>query len=125
MTFDWANYLHLAEELVRSKDKRLSEETYMRTAISRSYYSVFCTARNHARDREGFIPSRTGDDHGKVISHFRGAGDYKRRKIGTDLDRLRIDRGKADYNDDVQNLDNLSNVTISRAREVLRLIGRL
>ena len=126
MTFDWSNYLHLAEELVRNKPPLLpSEEACMRTAISRSYYSAFCTARNHARDQESFRPSRAGEDHGRVIRHFRGAPDHKRRKIGTDLDRLRIDRGRADYDDNVPRLDRLTQMSLSQAKEVLRKIKQL
>jgi hypothetical protein len=125
MSFDWANYLLLANELFRSKDKLPSEEACMRAAISRSYYSAHCTARNHARDREGFTPSRTGEDHINVIRHFLGAGDHKRKKIGAELDRLRIDRGKADYHDNVSSLNSLTTVSLSRAKQVLDTIRRL
>lgn len=125
MSFDWAKYLDLAKELIRNKGNLSSEEACLRAAISRSYYSAFCTARNHARDKEGFVLSRTGEDHGKVIRHFLRAPDHKRKKIGTDLDRLRIERAKADYDDSYVHLEKISPMWTNRAEEVIRTIGRL
>jgi len=40
MSFDWIEYIYLAEKLL---DK--PEESSLRTSISRSYYGIFCIAR--------------------------------------------------------------------------------
>lgn len=125
MSFDWAQYLNLAKDLIRDKDKLSSEEACLRAAISRSYYSAYCTARNRARDLESLMLSKTGEDHRKVVEHYIRSSEYKKKKIGSDLDRLRIDRAKADYNDRINNLGKMSSISTQMAERILGLIKRL
>ena len=53
MSFDWTEYLNLADILVRDRASYTNEEACFRAAISRAYYYAFCSARNRARDVEG------------------------------------------------------------------------
>lgn len=46
MSFDWHLYVALASELLETAKTEGMEEAYFRSSISRSYYGVFCIARN-------------------------------------------------------------------------------
>jgi len=46
MSFDWRTYLQLADALIKHQTATVPQEAYLRSAISRSYYGVFCIARN-------------------------------------------------------------------------------
>jgi len=100
MSFDWAEYFYLAQELNGTPTMPYSEEAKLRAIISRAYYAAFCQARNHLRDTTSYIPSRTKDTHWEVITHFRDNRNSERRKIGQDLGRLFEYRKQADYEDD-------------------------
>jgi len=98
MSFDWSQYLRLAEELAGQGSTSPCQEAKWRSSVSRSYYAAFCTARNHLRDMDGVtIPSE--GVHKFVRETFVKSGDMSRKQIGTSLDRLRIDRNKTDYDD--------------------------
>jgi len=97
MNFNWQLYLDLAYELIeRQKEKRL-EEAYLTSAISRSYYCVFCTIRNLLRKKEERIPKK--DVHRFVIDYYKNFADLKERQFGLSLDRLRVARIDSDYGD--------------------------
>lgn len=46
MSFDWYSFYRLAVELAANQRITDITEAYFRTAVNRSYYSVFCRARN-------------------------------------------------------------------------------
>jgi len=97
MSFNWGDYLALADTLARQSGSPGPEEAALRSAISRSYYAAFCSARNAAETRKEITPSKTGKDHELVIRHFEKSHDLHRRKIGMNLRRLRDNRNHADY----------------------------
>ena len=105
MTFDWREYLILAENLCTNSHTFPNQEACFRVAISRAYYAAFCTARNYAKDYDRLILRKTGEDHRIVKDHYSFANDShiqqqrKRRQIGINLDRLINLRNKADYDD--------------------------
>jgi hypothetical protein len=99
MSFDWADYLKLAEALTRDPVSPGPEEASLRTAISRAYYAAYRNASNLAASRGEIILSGLASDHGFVINHFQNAADPTRQKIGARLSRLRGNRNKADYDD--------------------------
>ncbi len=119
MSFDWAEYLNLADRLVRDKALFTSDEACFRAAISRAYYSAFCAARNRARDRDGLIVTNTVSDHRLVKDHYERAPDRSRQKIGVWLDRLRLNRNQADYADAISGTVSLCNSSLARAHNVL------
>ena len=50
MSFDWREYLVLAEALLQARTRLAQEEACCRAAVSRAYYAVYGVARNRARD---------------------------------------------------------------------------
>ena len=88
MSFDWVDFLTLADALVHDPNSPGPEEASLRSAISRAYYAAFHVARNFGRDRGEFTPTETGQDHWLVKRHFISSSDRTRQKIGLDLDRL-------------------------------------
>jgi hypothetical protein len=66
MTFDWYQYLALAEYLYDNCDTFPNREACLRAAISKAYYAAFCSARNYARDFDRLVLDETAKDHGSV-----------------------------------------------------------
>lgn len=90
MSFDWRDYVLLSEELAKR-----SEESCLRSSISRAYYGVFCIARN----KRSYQKYKGVDVHGKVIAEYKSSKDKALRKVGWSLDELRKARNDADYNE--------------------------
>ncbi|VXD11344.1 conserved hypothetical protein [Planktothrix serta PCC 8927] len=98
MRFSCKCYLQLAEELIScSKSPDLSTEAYFRSSISRSYYGLFLIARQ-VMESEGFICLRGSEAHKQVQDHFLNSDDNNYQLVGTELQDLRRQRNKADYN---------------------------
>lgn len=123
MTFNWVEYLNLADTIVRERARFSNDEACYRAAISRAYYATFCTARNRARDREGLAVTNTGADHNLVKNHFQRAPDKSRQKIGLWLDRLRGNRNDADYLD--RNLSNAASLCASSLAQARNALNEL
>lgn len=98
MSFDWQNYLIVAKELCgRANGEMPTQEAKLRCAISRSYYSAFCSSKNFIKSK-GQVFNKEKNIHEEVKKWF--AGNDKDRdylNIANNLDRLRIARNKADY----------------------------
>jgi uncharacterized protein (UPF0332 family) len=126
MSFDWADFLTLADALVSDPNSPGPEEASLRTAISRAYYAVFRVALNFVRDRGEFTPTQTGQDHWLVRDHFRSSSQRIRRKIGLDLGRLYDNRRNADYDDVLSGRpDSLAQSSVAVAQNVLNALGSL
>ena len=125
MSFNWAEYLNLAEALIRERATFASEEACFRAAISRTYYSAFCAARNRARDIEGLKVKGSAEDHRLIRQHYQKSPHRERRKIGNWLARLRKRRNRADYDDIIRELDRLSATSLTQAREILNALKTL
>lgn len=125
MSFDWREYFALAQELSgQAGVTSAGTEARLRSALSRAYYAAFCQARNHLRDREGErLPE--AQVHTYVRDRFRDSADAARQQIGHHLNRLRIDRNKADYNDMVPGLDKMVVLDMEMAQQVLIQLSRL
>jgi hypothetical protein len=125
VSFDWSEYLNLAQELVGQAASPPSQEARLRAAISCAYYAAFCESRNHLRDREGHRGPSGGRIHQFVRDQFKGSSDRSRRQIGYDLDGLRSDRNKADYDDSIANLNGMVAMDIVLASRVISMLKRL
>lgn len=126
MSFPWGDYLKAAEALIQARNTFAPPEARYRAAISRTYYAAYCTARNHARDREGYTPVASGADHRRVAEHYREGISRKHHKIGETLTRLLIERNRADYDDDIdQDLRRLAQFVVQDARQVFALLQQL
>lgn len=118
MSFDWTEYLDLAEHL-SGKGGTCSQEAALRSATSRAYYAAFRSARDVAEQRLGFVPTRSGKDHGLVQRHFKQSG---RKDIAKKLGRMHGWRTQCDYDEEVQRLSKITNSTIRYSGEVLNLL---
>jgi len=97
MSFDWSEYLTLAQELTSASTSSPIQEAHLRAAISRAYYAAFCKARNYLLNKEGYLTPRGVNVHWDVIMKFEGSGDLGRKKVGTLLNSLRGLRNIVDY----------------------------
>ena len=93
MPFDWQEYLQLARALAAYEPTDALREAALRSAVSRAYFAAFCRARNHERERRGFVPKGVGD-HGRLKNHLRTTG---RRRHASLLAQLQIWREQCDY----------------------------
>ena len=125
MSFAWVEYLTVAEALVHQRGTLAPEEACCRAAISRAYYAAYGAARNHARDVEGLGLVQTGDDHQRVLRHYRRTAAPAHQAIGELLFRLRQARAQADYADTLPNAVPRAYAALRRARRVCALVEAL
>jgi len=126
MSFDWKSYLQLAHELIQHQNPAIPQEAYLRSAISRAYYAVFCIAKNFLI-RNGVTIPRV-DTHKFVRKRYMNSRDPIEQKIGKDLNYLWYRRKDADYEDlatfDVRRTTNAYQVA-SRILNHLASIGAI
>jgi len=125
VSFDWSEYLNLAQEMAGLAVGPSSQDAKLRSAVSRAYYAAFCKARNHLRDKEGHRIPPSGDAHIYVREQFQNSTDRLRRGMGSTLNRLRIDRNKVDYDDVVKRLPSMTTSVLRQAARVISDLGRL
>lgn len=125
MTFDWSEYLKLAQELAGDGAGLPNEESKLRSSVSRAYYAAFCKARNHLRDIDGYQISQHVNVHKHVRDQFKDCSNKSRKKIGTDLDRLRKRRNKADYDDFVNKLPQLAITSLKLSHNIISALNTL
>lgn len=127
MSFDWSEYFRLAFDLdvrARSEANLQAQEAKWRTAISRAYYAAWCKARNKLRD-EGSADTSCLQDHGCVIRKFQESSDPARRQIGITLSRMIDNRRRADYQDTVARIADVSNAQLLLGQDVIPQIDKL
>lgn len=116
MSFVWRNFLELAKGLPKNN------ETEQRTAISRAYYAVFCTARDLLINSNISVPPNV-DSHTRVRDLYDLSGDFESQRISQTLDRLRLSRNSADYDTTYNgNLEKAALRDISRSEKALQMI---
>jgi uncharacterized protein (UPF0332 family) len=94
MPFEWISFLNVAERLIAAPEAGI-EEAYFRSAVSRTYYGLFGTVRQTVEKKgQRFSPINI---HSQVIKFLKRSKNPLERKIGAELDRLRKERVKADY----------------------------
>jgi hypothetical protein len=120
MPFDWGEFLTIAGELA----PRVDNEAAARTAISRAYYAALGRAATWLRS-EG-VPISSLRIHGEVWRAFQNSRDPRRAAIGRDLDWLRQQRNRADYDGSTQDgLPFLASEAVVRAAAILRALDDL
>ncbi len=125
MSFAWLDYFTLAQELVGQAVTPAGQEARLRSAVSRAYYAAFCQARNHLRDKENCSLPSDAQVHTFVRDQFKDSLDPIRSQIGHDLNRLRIDRNKVDYDDLVPGLGKMTIGDMALAQRVLLRLSEL
>jgi uncharacterized protein (UPF0332 family) len=123
MSFDWEDFLKVAEILHDGASGAKLEEAMFRIAISRAYYAAFCLCRNWKEDNGKTIPAK--DAHKFIIELYENSEDEIEIAIGQKLRRLRHRRNEADYDDEVNNLDKLSLLALKDSREILDALAKL
>jgi uncharacterized protein (UPF0332 family) len=123
MSFDWGDFLKVAEILHDGASGAKLEEAMFRIAISRAYYAAFCLCRNWKEDNGKTIPAK--DAHKFIIELYENSEDEMEIAIGQKLRRLRHRRNEADYDDEVNNLDKLSRLALKDSREILDALAKL
>ena len=113
-TFDWVDYLTLAQELGQRPDAAA-----LRSTISRAYYAAYCKARQQLRESGLNVPSNS---HKWLWDHYRNSQDPSWRSIGVNGDRLRRSRNRADYDDSFPGLASAVVSSITRAGQVLQTL---
>lgn len=123
MSFDWYDYYRLSFELKRIKDNPINiPEAFLRSSVSRAYYSSFHIALNYAQQHLDFNPARNGNDHKNLPVIYRST---KMFDISDWLVDLRNYRTKCDYEDNVQNLEKICITSIYISNELITLIKKL
>lgn len=125
MTFDWYQYLVLAEHLYDNRDTFPDREACLRGVISRAYYAAFWSARNDAETFDKLELDGSGKDHGSVRNYYMKSRDTKKRKVGSLLGRLRDFRNEADYLDTIESAEDLAKTAISQSTEVHKLLKQI
>lgn len=120
MSFDWCKYVILADDLMGATKTEDMEEAYFRSSISRSYYGVFCLARN----KKNLQKYEGKNVHRKVIDEYKNSGSKTEKKVGHNLDELRRLRNCADYKEDYRIDKNVADRAIGLAKTVLPQIGQ-
>lgn len=117
MSFDWKDYVYLAEELLKK-----TGESYLRSSISRAYYGAFCIARN----KKGYQNYRLkpGENiHWIVINTYKNSSNTNEQNIGRILDKLRKTRNDADYNEGKSINRNLAERIVISSKQILSHFG--
>jgi uncharacterized protein (UPF0332 family) len=101
MSFDWEQYLSLAEYMQGHVADFPDAEACYRSVISRAYYAAMCLCRNYVKEHEG--KEFSGDIHKALQNYLKENPHNKiRTRIGNQLQQLHQDRVKADYYDDMR-----------------------
>lgn len=126
MSFDWSEYLILAQELASTSITSALEEAKLRSAISRAYYAAFCKARNYLIYEDREVIPRNANVHQYVIDKFETSAQKDRQTIGFLLRHMRSIRNIIDYQDRFhRNLKKTATGVLTEAAEVLRLLSVL
>ena len=67
MSFDWNDYVTLADWLLTNAEPPKTPEAEQRSSISRAYYGAFRLTRDLAEKRRLYVPTGTGADHGDSV----------------------------------------------------------
>jgi uncharacterized protein (UPF0332 family) len=125
VTFPWSEFSRLASWLVDEGSRCPSEEAAHRSAISRAYYAAFRTALDWGERRKLLKPTGTGADHEAVIGTLRRQVSPVAKRTGVQLDRLRRQRARADYEAVFLNVAREARAAVAEADSVLQQLGRL
>jgi uncharacterized protein (UPF0332 family) len=116
MTFDWRKFFELAQDLASRRDSEAS----LRSAVSRAYYAVHCSARDLAR----LNTSGARDAHKIVIEYYENRRG-RAWSVGNTLAILLRERKHADYDDAPAVTPAKASTSIIRAQTALENLAKL
>ena len=126
MSFNWSEYLSLAQELTSSSGTSPIQEAHLRAAISRAYYAAFCKVRNHLIDKQGYTIPVGVNVHRLVVNEFKNSSDVTRKTVGNLLHHLRSIRNIVDYEDTFSgNQLGKTKGALVEAERIIKLLGTL
>ena len=117
MSFDWSDFLTLADALATT-DWDGNREASLRTAISRAYYAAFGEARLRLRSVL-LATRRSAAEHGDIATFYATRYGEQGAEVAAVLGRLRNRRNAADYDDDLAEVEALCNLSIEDAHNLL------
>lgn len=123
MIFDWSEFLPIADALADA-DWDLNREASLRTAISRAYYAAFGVARSRVRSLRSET-RRSAAEHGEVAAFYAARFGERGEEVAAVLGRLRSRRNSADYDDALETVEDICNLSIEDARNLLTLLATL
>lgn len=90
MSFDWAEYLWLAQALCGAQvsGPPAGIEARQHAAVSRAYYAAYVLARNRLMNLDGIAIAARANPHQFVGSNYQQSGDPQRARIGIELGRV-------------------------------------
>ena len=98
-----------------------ADESDWRSAVSRAYYAAFHAARDLLSDL-GFRVPRAGQAHAYLWLRLSNCGDPQVQLAGSDLNRLRRERNRSDY-DIEQTLDHADTfLQILAAKRIVQVL---
>jgi uncharacterized protein (UPF0332 family) len=96
MSFDWNEYLRLAQHL-----SGLANNAASRSAVSRAYYSAFHAASLSVESNKITTnPRYSRDRHLQIWNIYMDSANKECRRIGNSGQRLKWERQEADYDPD-------------------------
>ncbi len=129
MSFDWQNYLYLAKGLSGNPVSGTeNQEAKFRSAISRAYYAAFHVAKDYACNNSQPPDQNAENIHKEIREWFHSNPHRLAKQIGDDLNRLRINRNKADYDGNMGSLSIVKSITqdaVKRAEYIVTNISSL
>lgn len=99
MSFDWGEYIRLADELRQTPATDGLQTAKLRSAISRAYYGAFKLTAGRLEAAGHAVPGGP-EAHRYVQDRLKASTEREARQLGEDLKRLRTARNRADYDAD-------------------------
>jgi uncharacterized protein (UPF0332 family) len=119
MPFDWNTYKTLADEL-----RQRNDEASQRSAISRLYYSIYWKARILLEEEDSTFSVPIENSHAVVWRRFRDKGP-SRRTIFNNGQRLKEYRQMADYESEIQKLEDTVTAAFTLAENINQTLNSL
>ena len=133
--FDWKEFFRYAQKIYDDlktvgTDFDGAQEARCRSGISRAYYAAFHAAEDFlCRRNPNFTRNDYEGSHEVVINALKRDRNSKLKTVGTELNRLRITRVRADYKADyyckheIRVFDELE-LALDSAEYILNIIDR-
>lgn len=116
--FPCSDCLKLANKLAG-----INNEASMRSAVNRAYFAAFHKTKMFAQNSGvKFSGAKRSDIHTDIVKFLFGHNDEKVKLLSPELDRLRNDRNKCDYADNVKSLVGMTSNAIISAEEIFNNI---
>ena len=125
MSFNWTEYLLLAEVLAKTPVRSVEDETQYRCAIRRAHYAAFITSLDFITNTLGVSLGEDEDVHRYVRDHFDNWQGREYRQFSgaaKSLNRLRHSRNRCDYDGIYNPKEKDVKKAISEARRVINML---